>query len=144
MKPELSTHERKREIRERTWKYLEDNNLARFPRPVFNRIPNFVGAAQAATRIHELSAFKKAEAVKVNPDAPQSYVRRIVLEEEKTLLMPTPRLTSGFLRLDPKRISGDMIRKAISISRAFKIAERISLSDLPRIDLIVAGSVAFR
>lgn len=132
----------KKKLRERMWKYLEDSDLARFPRPVFNRIPNFVGAAQAAMRVREVKDFRKAAAVKVNPDAPQAYVRQIVLEEGKTLLMPTPRLTSGFLRLDSKRIPKHMIRRATSISGAFKLAERISLSDLPRIDLIVAGSVA--
>jgi 5-formyltetrahydrofolate cyclo-ligase len=140
--PELSLQERKKELRERIWKYLEDNDLARFPRPVFNRIPNFVGAAQAAMRVLELKDFRNADSVKVNPDAPQAYVRRIVLEEGKTLLMPTPRLTSGFLRLDPRRIPKHLIGRATSISGAFKFAERISLSDLPRIDLIVAGSVA--
>jgi 5-formyltetrahydrofolate cyclo-ligase len=31
----------KSSIRENIWSYLEDNNIAQFPRPVFNRIPNF-------------------------------------------------------------------------------------------------------
>jgi 5-formyltetrahydrofolate cyclo-ligase len=138
----LSAQNTKRKLREEIWKYLEDQNIARFPRPVYNRIPNFVGAEKAAIRIRELKEFAKADVVKVNPDAPQAYVRQIVLEEGKTLLMPTPRLSAGFLRLDSRHIPRQMIRNAISISGAFRIAERIPLSKLPSIDLVVAGSVA--
>ena len=29
------------DIREKVWDYIEDKNLANFPRPVHNRIPNF-------------------------------------------------------------------------------------------------------
>ncbi len=31
----------KSSIRQNVWSYLEDNDIAQFPRPVFNRIPNF-------------------------------------------------------------------------------------------------------
>lgn len=139
---DLSAKIVKKKLREQVWKYLEEQDIARFPRPVYNRIPNFVGAEKAAVQIRKLSEFVEAEVVKVNPDASQAYVRQIVLEGGKTLLMPTPRLSAGFLKLDPGRISKDMIRKAISISGAFRVAERIPLSKLPCIDLVVAGSVA--
>lgn len=131
----------KKRIREQTWKYLEDHDIARFPRPVYNRIPNFVGAEEAASKIRKLIEFSKAEVVKVNPDSPQIHVRQIVLEERKTLLMPTPRLSGGFLRLEWKRIKGS-IGRAVSISGAFKFGRKTSLSKLPSIDLVVAGSVA--
>jgi 5-formyltetrahydrofolate cyclo-ligase len=132
----------KERLRQEVWEFLEKENLARFPRPVYNRIPNFVGAEKAAAKIRGLMSFREAEFVKVNPDAPQLHVRRIVLEEGKTLLMPTPRLSEGFLSLDPRRIPRQMITRATSISGAFAIAEKVPLSDLPAIDLIVAGSVA--
>lgn len=140
--PEPSVSTIKNKLRHEIWKHLEEHNLARFPRPVYNRIPNFVGAEKAAIRIRELKEFTKADVVKVNPDAPQAYVRQIVVEEGKTLLMPTPRISAGFLRLDSKRIPKQMIRKAISISGAFKIGQRIPVSKLPTVDLVVAGSVA--
>jgi 5-formyltetrahydrofolate cyclo-ligase len=140
--PELSVSTIKNKLRHEIWKHLEEHNIARFPRPVYNRIPNFVGAEKAAIRIRELKEFTKADVVKVNPDAPQAYVRQIVVEEGKTLLMPTPRISAGFLRLDSKHIPKQMIRKAISISGAFKIGQRIPVSKLPTVDLIVAGSVA--
>jgi len=132
----------KRKLREEVWKYLEEQNLARFPRPVYNRIPNFVGSEKAALLVRNLKEFSEAQVVKVNPDSPQTHVRRLVLEEEKTLLMPTPRLSAGFLKLDPKRVPKQSIGKAVSISGAFRVAEKVPLSKLPAIDLIVAGSVA--
>lgn len=32
------------EIRQKMWDYMEANDVARFPRPVHHRIPNFVNA----------------------------------------------------------------------------------------------------
>lgn len=142
MMSELSSDTVKRQIREQIWRYLEDNDLARFPRPVYNRIPNFVGAEKAARRIRDVKEFAEAEVVKVNPDAPQRPVRQLVLEERKTLLMPTPRVSAGFLKLDPRRVQDRMLGKAVSISGAFRIGEKVPLSKLPQVDLIVAGSVA--
>lgn len=37
----FSTGATKWDIRQKVWDYIEDNNLANFPRPVHNRIPNF-------------------------------------------------------------------------------------------------------
>lgn len=34
------------EIRKRLWDYMESNDIARFPRPVHHRIPNFVDAGE--------------------------------------------------------------------------------------------------
>jgi 5-formyltetrahydrofolate cyclo-ligase len=140
--PELSAPAMKNRLRHEIWKHLEEHNLARFPRPVYDRIPNFVRAEEAAVRIRGLKEFTEADVVKVNPDAPQAYVRQIVVEEGKTLLMPTPRISAGFLKLDSKHIPRQMIRKAISISGAFKLGQKVPVSKLPRVDLVVAGSVA--
>lgn len=139
---ELSPQLAKRKLREQIWRYLEDQNLARFPRPVYNRIPNFMGAETAASMILQLKEFLEAEVVKVNPDSPQRHIRQIVMDEGKTLLMPTPKLSGGFLKLDPRRIPKQMVEKASSISGAYRLADRIALSKLPTVDLIVAGSVA--
>jgi 5-formyltetrahydrofolate cyclo-ligase len=38
----------KKRIRERVWKLLEERGVARFPKPVYGRIPNFEGAEAAA------------------------------------------------------------------------------------------------
>lgn len=83
-------------IRKRIWDKLEAENIARPPRPVHHRIPNFDGAERAADRLAELPEFQKAGCVKVNPDTPQKAVRHRVLAEGKTLLTPQPRLRTGF------------------------------------------------
>lgn len=131
----------KEEIRRKVWTHLEDHNIARFPRPVFRRIPNFVGAEEAAKRAAELSEFEAAARVKVNPDSPQRPVRMAVLSSGKVLLMPTPRLSQGFLLLDRRRVAGS-IAFASSIKGAFSLGEKVPLGQLPNIDLIVVGSVA--
>ena len=56
--------------------------------------------------------------------------------------MPTPRLREGFLLLDPSRIPPNRLFAASSISGAISLARRIGLDELPRIDLLVFGSVA--
>src|SRR5207244_9151304 len=128
--------------RQRTWQRLEEERIAAFPRPVRGRIPNFKGSSQAASRLAELPEFDQARAVKVNPDAPQLPVRVLVLQHGKLLLTPTPRLREGFLLLDPAKLDERDMRRAASIGGAAKLAEHIGLDDLPRIDLIVVGTVA--
>lgn len=59
---------------------MESNGLAMFPRPVYNRIPNFKGAPEAAAKLAELDVFKNANNVKVNPDKPQEPVRLVCKE----------------------------------------------------------------
>jgi len=86
-------------IRRKIWDYMEENNIAQFPRPVHHRIPNFVHADQAAARLAEQNFFRNASTIKVNPDTPQKAVRRLVLENNKTLLTPQPRLRTGFFSI---------------------------------------------
>ncbi|KAF9801200.1 hypothetical protein SFRURICE_015542, partial [Spodoptera frugiperda] len=64
----------KHSFRLKVWRHLESNGLAMFPRPVYNRIPNFKGAPEAAAKLAELDVFKNASTVKVNPDKPQEAV----------------------------------------------------------------------
>ena len=137
-----SVSERKAELRERVWSLLEERGVTRFPRPVRGRIPNFQGAERAARRVLTMDVFRRAEVVKVNPDSPQLEVRRGVLEAGKTLIMPSPRLKTGFLILDPSRIPRRLYRRAATIRGSFQFASKIGLEELPRVDLIVCGSVA--
>jgi 5-formyltetrahydrofolate cyclo-ligase len=80
--------------------------------------------------------------LKINPDAPQRFVREEALRRGITVFVPTPRLRSGFMRLDPKTIPPQMIRAAASLSRGKRWAEPVPLNKLPRMDAIVCGSVA--
>ena len=131
----------KQEIRERVWERLEKENLARFPRPVRGRIPNFVGAEKAAQLLAELPEFIRSKTVKVNPDSPQLKIRELALRAGKLLLIPAPRLRSGFLMVKPEEVKGRE-RSAASIGGAFKIGQEITLDKLPRPDLLIVGSVA--
>lgn len=132
----------KQALRERIWDRLEREGLARFPRPVRGRIPNFAGAEAAALRLSRLPVFAQARIVKCNPDAPQRPVRLAALQAGKMVLMPAPRLRSGFLLLDPARIPSDRLREAASVAGAFGLGRPVDLAELPRPDLVVVGSVA--
>jgi len=95
----------KQRIREYIWRLLEEKGVAKFPKPVYGRIPNFVGSEKAASRILELEEYRGARVVKVSPDSPQRYIRYRCLLDGKILIMPTPRLREGFLMLNPSKIS---------------------------------------
>lgn len=56
----------KHSIRRRVWRYLEEHRLSLFPRPVYNRIPNFRGALEAAQRLRALDQFCNAKTVLVS------------------------------------------------------------------------------
>jgi len=131
----------KEEIRMRVWRQMEENNIATFPRPVYRRIPNFLGADKAAQNLRNLPEYKSARVVFCNPDSPQRPVREIVLQDGKTLVMATPRLKQGFLLIDPTRLSAHQILEASTIRGAFKLGRPVEPKSL-RVDLFVAGSVA--
>ncbi len=135
------SYEKKR-IREMVWQLLEERGVARFPRPVYGRIPNFEGAEAAADLLRRSKEYLRAKAVKVNPDAPQKAVRRAVLTDGKVLVMATPRIVKGFLVLDPSRIPRRAYAEASTIKGAFNYGVPTHPRNLPCIDLIVAGSVA--
>ncbi|MEM2909555.1 MAG: 5-formyltetrahydrofolate cyclo-ligase [Nitrososphaerota archaeon] len=132
----------KDEIRKTVWRLLEEKGVARFPKPIFGRIPNFVGAEEAAYTLCRAPIYRKAEVVKVNPDSPQLEVRRMTLRDGKALLMPTPRLSSGFLLLDPKKVPSGSVDEAATIKGSFKFGRPMPPSEIPSVDLIVLGSVA--
>jgi 5-formyltetrahydrofolate cyclo-ligase len=132
----------KAEARQAVWDRLQADGLARFPFPPHGRIPNFKDAATAARRLFEVEPWKSAKRLKINPDAPQRFVREEALRRGITVFVPTPRLRGGFLRLDPKTIPPEKIRAAASLSHGKRWAEPIPLHKLPPMDAIVCGSVA--
>jgi len=120
---------------------MDELGVSRFP-GTFGRIPNFQGAYIAAQSLGRLPEFQRAKVVKINPDSPQVPVRRMALSKGKLLIMPSPRLKRGFLVLDPKKIPESALEKASTIRGAFKYGKLVGLDNLPKIDLIVTGSVA--
>ncbi len=134
--------EAKRRIREEIWRKMESLNIARFPRPVYGRIPNFVGAEEAALKLRRTKEWGKSSVIFANPDSPQKHVRRLALIDRKKLIMASPRIRSGFIMLDPSRIPPHAIGKASTISGAFKYGINMHPTKLPYIDMKVTGCVA--
>jgi len=139
----------KSSIRQKVWETIEKNDIANFPRPVYNRIPNFKGANIAGQKVIELDEFKKAKIVKVNPDKPQEEVRYQVLDHDKELIVPTPRLAKGlFNRLsnepteEGEERSKETIRKLASREGIDKKSKPVPMASRIKIDLVVIGSVA--
>src|SRR2546429_9097493 len=95
----------KAEIRQKVWLTIQREGAARFP-GAYGRVPNFVGAEQAAHLLREMAVWRRALVVKINPDAPQLAVRRLALAEGKIIYMAVPRARTGkgFLEVDPPRL----------------------------------------
>jgi len=130
-------------IRKRIWDFMEENNIAANPRPVHHRIPNFVGAELTARQVEALPEFRSAKWVKVNPDSPQKEVRATVLRTGKMLLVPQPRLRTGFFSiLNPAKIGRSQFSFAVTQQGVVQFGEPIDLDAQIKVDMIVIGSVA--
>jgi 5-formyltetrahydrofolate cyclo-ligase len=133
----------KDKVRREIWKAMDREGVSRFP-GAESRIPNFAGAKLAAERLAEHKLWKRARTIKANPDSPQTHVRRIALEQGKTLVMAVPRMRDQhpFRLLDPKALSADQIREAATIKGALKHGLVVADDELPEIDFLLCGSVA--
>lgn len=118
---------------------MEEKGIATFPKPVYHRIANFIGAEKAAQNLRKLSEYERAQVVFCNPDSPQRPVREMTLKDGKILVVATPRLKHGFLVIAPEITAGKE-RFASTIKGAFKYGK--GTVAFPKPDLIVTGSVA--
>lgn len=123
----------KEEIRNFIWNKMEKEDIASFPRPVFGRIPNFVGSDKTCEKIKELLEFKNAKAVFVAPDSPLRRAREIILEEGKILVVALPHIK------DIVEVHERVNIKEASIIRGF---EKYGKPLKTKIDLMIEGSVA--
>lgn len=139
---EETTGEAKQRVRERVWALLERERAARFP-GTRGRIPNFAGAPDAAAQLADLPEWRDGRVVKANPDSPQLPVRQRALAEGKQLYMAVPRLAESypFRLLDPDRLDVPP-RRAASIRDAEREGIPVGVTEMPRIDMVVCGSVA--
>eukprot|EP00929_Paragymnodinium_shiwhaense_P015169 TRINITY_DN12320_c0_g1_i1.p1 TRINITY_DN12320_c0_g1~~TRINITY_DN12320_c0_g1_i1.p1 ORF type:complete len:395 (+),score=110.63 TRINITY_DN12320_c0_g1_i1:92-1276(+) len=130
-------------IRKRIWDYLEENDIAANPRPVHHRIPNFKGSELTARQVEKLPEFHRARWVKINPDTPQKEVRATTLRHGKMLLVPQPRLRTGFFSvLNPAKIGAQQIQYAVTQAGVVEFGEPIDLEAQIKVDMVVVGSVA--
>jgi 5-formyltetrahydrofolate cyclo-ligase len=128
--------------RQAVWDALRDKKVARFPFPPHGRIPNFAGAREAAERLLAHRLFRRARVIKVNPDSPQRWIRQRALERGITVITPTPRLKGAFRKLDPAKIPSKHYAEAATLKRGGRWGEDLALDELPKVDLVVMGSVA--
>ncbi|CAI6005281.1 unnamed protein product [Closterium sp. NIES-65] len=144
-------------VRKGVWDELEARDVARPPRPVHHRIPNFDGADKAAAMLASLPEFQAAGCVKVNPDTPQKAVRLAALQGNKLLLTPQPRLRTGnkllltpqprlrtgfFSRLSADHIPPDQLLAACTAAGVARHGVPVALEDKVAVDMVVLGSVA--
>jgi len=132
----------KERIRRYIWDKMERENIAKFPRPVYHRIPNFIGSEIAGRRVIQSKIFENAEIVFCNPDSPQRIIREYVIRSGKTLIMASPRLRSGFIILEKKYVPRGRERRASTIAGAFRYGRIVEYLHDIHIDLKVTGSVA--
>jgi 5-formyltetrahydrofolate cyclo-ligase len=128
--------------RKAVWDTLSAKKAARFPFPPHGRIPNFAGARQAAERLLAHPRFRRVRVIKVNPDSPQRWVRQLALERGITVITPTPRLKGAFRKLDPREIPREHYAEAATLKRGGRWGDDITLAQMPKVDLVVMGSVA--
>lgn len=133
----------KQSFRQKVWHYIIKHKLVHFPARVYDCIPKFKGAADAAQRLSQLDEFKRATIIMINPDKTQEQVRLLALAANKEILLPVPKLISGmFLHVasspdTPKEKLGEMpdISDLIQVGKPFGVDSNI------KVDLIVFGSV---
>jgi 5-formyltetrahydrofolate cyclo-ligase len=133
----------KDQVRREMWKAMDHEGVSRFP-GAEGRIPNFAGAKLAAEKLSGHRVWKRAQVLKVNPDSPQTHVRRVALEQGKTLIMAVPRLRDvhPFRLLEPRTLSAKQLREAATIKGAMRHGRVVADEDLPEIDFVLCGSVA--
>jgi 5-formyltetrahydrofolate cyclo-ligase len=130
---------KKQQLRKKIWSEMERRRIAVFPLPCKGRIPNFVGAEEAAKKLRGVEEWKKAEVVFVNPDSPQRKVRENALRDGKILIMASPRLKKGYILIEPKKVKGRE-NFASTIRGAMKLG--IVTQNFPKPGLAVEGAVA--
>jgi 5-formyltetrahydrofolate cyclo-ligase len=132
----------KRALRQEVWDALSAGGAARFPGARY-RIPNFIGAEDAAERFRGLDVWQSAAMIKANPDSPQWPVRQRALKDGIVLAMAVPRLADPdpFFLLDPAELSVSP-RAASSIKGASRYGRLVPVSELQPVDLVISGCVA--
>lgn len=139
---ERAAREDKQQVRDRVWALLEQERAVGFP-GAKGRIPNFVGAGDAADRLASLPEWQRASAMKSNPDMPQLPVRARALAEGRRVYMAVPKLVEHelFRLLDPPRLTTPP-RKAASIKGSEAEGIPTTIDELDHLDLVVCGTVA--
>lgn len=129
----LRAMKKRERIRRRVWWLLETDGVATFPFPIFGRVPNFIGAKEAAMRLSQTEEFKSARCVYCTLDHPLLHVRRLVLQHKKKLATALPKLR-GLIEIDEHR----HVNSAASVDGFERYGKPLQTI----VDLFIVGSVA--
>lgn len=129
---------RRERLRRRIWHLMENAGVLTFPLEVFGRVPNFVGAEQAAELLAQQSEFVQAKVVFVSPDHVLRRVRELVLENGKVLAVSLPRRLARLSKHPLLQITErKAIKAAASIDGFLRYGQPLSMP----VDLAVLSSV---
>lgn len=129
----------KENLRNEIWNSLKEKGLSKRPEGDKGKIPDFRGSKAAAQRLSRTIEWSQADLIFCSPDTAQRPVRKLALEHEKDLIMATPKIEQGYILLKGKSLK-EKSKTASTINGAFKYGKRID--KLPKVDLVVEGSVA--
>ena len=93
------------ELREQIWSNLVRENAAAYPMPPHGHNPNFKGARAAAKNLMPHPTLKASSVVLVGMEAALLGLREMILEAEKTLIVPHRTRKDSFWKLEkvPKK-----------------------------------------
>lgn len=103
------------------------------------RIPDFKGANEAADNLRSIDEWKMSQTIFTSPDTALIKVRENVMQDKKCLIMASPKILNGYIELNPEDVINHE-KEASTIKGAFKYGKMID--NLPKVDMVVEGSVA--
>lgn len=106
-----------------------NQNIARFPLPIYGRIPNFEGSNIASQKIRLLEEYKDALCVFTGPDFALKALRDLILKDGKILAYSTPHMKEF------KMLKG---RFNTTIKNLIKFGNPLK----EKVDIAIVGSVA--
>ncbi|MHA1300355.1 MAG: 5-formyltetrahydrofolate cyclo-ligase [Candidatus Helarchaeota archaeon] len=116
-------------LRKFVWDKLTLEKIARFPLPVYGRIPNFNGSDYAAKKIRSLHVYEKAQCIFTGPDFALKSLRDLILRDGKILAYATPHMKE-FKMLEGKH------------NTTIKNLRKLGANLNRKVDIAVVGSVA--
>ena len=135
--------DKKIETREWVWGRMEEKKVVPYPLPLKGRIPNFYGSKSAAYKLCSTPEFRSATTVKIHPSLNATALRQLALKfGKKVLTPPLPGHSFLYFLLDPSIIPPQSHQFAATKQGFNKLGVPCSLSNIPRVDLVVVASVA--
>ena len=132
----------KQKLRKNIYNKLIENHIST-PHYI-GRIPDFKGSNEAAENLRQTPEWVESHTIFVSPDTAQKKVRENALLDKKILIMVTPKIQHGYLKLEHDQFQGEKkhehFREASTKEGAFKYG--VKIDKLPNVDLVIEGSVA--